>query len=143
MRIGLPSLLLLLLSSRQSCFIAAADGGLYPPGLLPLINKANLLLSSGQFSEASKIYSEAIGTVILVYITASSNFSLAPVQESRTISGRDTNKPYLTTSVKNVTYSPSYPSGNPETVKQWSDYAPRVVRIPLLNYPPCFTSEFV
>jgi DnaJ family protein C protein 3 len=61
-----PSLLLLLLSLRKSCFITAADGGLYPPGLLPLINKGNVLLSSGQFNEAAKIYSEAIGGVFLV-----------------------------------------------------------------------------
>jgi len=59
--LSLPSLLLLLLSYRKFCFIAAADGGLYPPGLLPLINKANVLLSSGQFNEAAKVYSEAIG----------------------------------------------------------------------------------
>ncbi|KAJ8516418.1 hypothetical protein ONZ45_g6293 [Pleurotus djamor] len=37
-----------------------ASGGLYPPGLLPLINRANALLSTGQFSEAVKVYTEAI-----------------------------------------------------------------------------------
>ena len=63
--LALHSLLLLLVLSRKSCFIAAADGGLYPPGLLPLINKANVLLSSGQFNEAAKIYSEAIGEFFL------------------------------------------------------------------------------
>lgn len=41
----------------------ADQGGLYPPGLLPLINRANALLSTGQFSEAAKIYTEAIGMV--------------------------------------------------------------------------------
>jgi DnaJ family protein C protein 3 len=65
--LALQSLLLLLLSYRNSCFVAAAaDGGLYPPGLLPLINKANVLLSSGQFNEAAKVYSEAIGGVFRV-----------------------------------------------------------------------------
>lgn len=37
------------------------SGGLYPPGLLPLINRANALLSTGQFNEATRVYSEAIG----------------------------------------------------------------------------------
>jgi DnaJ homolog subfamily C member 3 len=41
---------------------ASADSsGLYPPGLLPLIDHANTLLSSGQFNEATKAYTEAIG----------------------------------------------------------------------------------
>ena len=39
----------------------ASAGGLYPPGLAPLINRANVLLSSGQFNDAAKLYSEAIG----------------------------------------------------------------------------------
>ncbi|KAJ7733338.1 hypothetical protein B0H16DRAFT_1768659 [Mycena metata] len=39
----------------------AAAGGLYPPGLQPLITRANVLLSTGQFSEAARVYSEAIG----------------------------------------------------------------------------------
>jgi len=34
---------------------------LYPPGLQPLINRANTLLSSGQFLDAAKAYSDAIG----------------------------------------------------------------------------------
>ncbi|KAL1720677.1 hypothetical protein EV715DRAFT_249892 [Schizophyllum commune] len=38
----------------------ASAGGLYPPGLAPLINRANVLLSSGQFNDAAKLYSEAI-----------------------------------------------------------------------------------
>lgn len=40
-----------------------AGGALYPPGLLPLINTANALLSAGQFSDAVKAYSEAIGAL--------------------------------------------------------------------------------
>ncbi|KAF5309268.1 hypothetical protein D9619_012758 [Psilocybe cf. subviscida] len=55
---ALTSLLLLLANNRD--FFVQADSGLYPPGLLPLINKANILLSSGQFNEAARIYSEAI-----------------------------------------------------------------------------------
>ena len=55
----------LLVLSSILLFLAPAaytqQGGLYPPGLLPLINRANALLSTGQFNEAAKIYSEAIG----------------------------------------------------------------------------------
>lgn len=40
---------------------SSGNAGLYPPGLQPLITRANVLLSSGQFSEAAKVYSEAIG----------------------------------------------------------------------------------
>lgn len=39
----------------------SSGSALYPSGLLPLINRANALLSSGQFHDAAKIYSEAIG----------------------------------------------------------------------------------
>jgi DnaJ family protein C protein 3 len=56
---ALTSLLLLLLNSKE--VFVTADSGLYPPGLLPLINKGNILLSTGQFNEAAKVYSEAIG----------------------------------------------------------------------------------
>lgn len=40
---------------------AAGSGSLDPPGLQPLITRANALLSSGQFNEAAKTYTEAIG----------------------------------------------------------------------------------
>jgi hypothetical protein len=40
---------------------------LYPPGLLPLINRANVLLSSGQYNDAAKAYSEAIGSFTLLF----------------------------------------------------------------------------
>jgi DnaJ family protein C protein 3 len=33
--------------------VYADPGGLYPPGLLPLFNHANALLSTGQFNEAN------------------------------------------------------------------------------------------
>lgn len=36
-------------------------GELYPSGYLPLVNKANTLLSAGQFNDAAKAYSDAIG----------------------------------------------------------------------------------
>jgi DnaJ homolog subfamily C member 3 len=41
----------------------SAGSALYPPGLQPLINKANALLSAGTFHDAAKAYSEAIGTL--------------------------------------------------------------------------------
>jgi DnaJ family protein C protein 3 len=42
---------------------ASADSaGLYPPGLLPIINRANGLFSAGQYNDAARAYSEAIGT---------------------------------------------------------------------------------
>jgi hypothetical protein len=47
--------------------VCAESGGLYPPGLLPLINRANALLSKGQFNDAAKAYSEAIGACLLVH----------------------------------------------------------------------------
>ncbi|KAF9037051.1 hypothetical protein BJ165DRAFT_1503016 [Panaeolus papilionaceus] len=59
---------------------ASADSGLYPPGLLPLINKANILLSTGQFGEAAKVYSEAIdqspADYLLYYKRATAYFSM-------------------------------------------------------------------
>ncbi|KAJ2935581.1 hypothetical protein H1R20_g1514, partial [Candolleomyces eurysporus] len=55
---------LLLLRNDGSVLPVSADpsgaGGLYPPGLLPIINRANILLSTGQFGEAVRAYSEAI-----------------------------------------------------------------------------------
>lgn len=54
-----------------------ADSGsaLYPPGLRPLISRANALLSIGQFSDAAQAYSEAIGycTVLFLYSFFSDN----------------------------------------------------------------------
>ncbi|KAJ7599168.1 hypothetical protein C8J56DRAFT_1011058 [Mycena floridula] len=61
--------------------VSADSGGLYPPGLLPLINRANALLSTGQFSEAAKVYSEAIeqspSDYLLYYKRATAYFSLS------------------------------------------------------------------
>ncbi|KAJ7211578.1 hypothetical protein GGX14DRAFT_623107 [Mycena pura] len=55
---ALSSLLLLLIPATGTS--ADAGSGLYPPGLQPLITRANVLLSSGQFNEAVRVYSEAI-----------------------------------------------------------------------------------
>ncbi|EPQ59851.1 hypothetical protein GLOTRDRAFT_71540 [Gloeophyllum trabeum ATCC 11539] len=46
----------------------SSGSALYPPGLLPLINRANTLFSAGQFNEASRIYSEAIEQSPLDYL---------------------------------------------------------------------------
>ncbi|KAF8189669.1 hypothetical protein BJ912DRAFT_360841 [Pholiota molesta] len=75
---ALTSLLLLLLNSKE--VFVTADSGLYPPGLLPLINKGNILLSTGQFNEAAKVYSEAIdqspADYLLYYKRATAYYSL-------------------------------------------------------------------
>ncbi|KAJ3493706.1 hypothetical protein NLJ89_g10957 [Agrocybe chaxingu] len=75
MRLFAFASLLLLLGSHNEVFVAA-DSGLYPPGLLPLINKANVFLATGQFNEAAKIYSEAIGKSPLHTFRATAYFSL-------------------------------------------------------------------
>jgi len=54
----LLALSVLLALANGAC---AESSGLYPPGLRPIIDRANTLLSSGQFNEATKAYSEAIG----------------------------------------------------------------------------------
>ncbi|KIM77025.1 hypothetical protein PILCRDRAFT_630521 [Piloderma croceum F 1598] len=57
------------------------SGALYPPALPPLINRANTLLSLGQFNEAVKTYSEAIEQsptdYLLYYKRGTSYFSLS------------------------------------------------------------------
>ncbi|KAF8972098.1 hypothetical protein BDZ97DRAFT_1650271 [Flammula alnicola] len=79
MRLFALTSLLLLLANHKEAFVCA-DSGLYPPGLLPLINKANVLLSTGQFNEAARIYSEAIDQsptdYLLYYKRATAYFSL-------------------------------------------------------------------
>jgi DnaJ homolog subfamily C member 3 len=61
--------------------VYADPGGLYPPGLQPLINKANVLLSTGQFNEAVRIYSDAIeqspADYLLYYKRATALFSMS------------------------------------------------------------------
>ena len=44
--------------------VLADSAGLYPPGLLPIINRANGLLSAGQFNDAARAYSDAIGVFL-------------------------------------------------------------------------------
>src|SRR6202044_3313294 len=55
-----PFLALLPSTNAYSDSSSAGGGALYPPGLQPLISRANTLLSLGQFSDAAKAYSEAI-----------------------------------------------------------------------------------
>ncbi|KAJ4473177.1 hypothetical protein J3R30DRAFT_3515364 [Lentinula aciculospora] len=70
---------LVLLSA--SVFADSSAGGLYPPGLLPLINRANALLSTGQFNDAARVYTEAIeqspADYLLYYKRATAYFSLS------------------------------------------------------------------
>ncbi|KAJ7499926.1 hypothetical protein FB451DRAFT_1206987 [Mycena latifolia] len=72
------SLLFLLLPATGT--YADTGAGLYPPGLQPLITRANVLLSTGQFSEAAKVYSEAIeqspADYLLFYKRATAYLSL-------------------------------------------------------------------
>ena len=51
-----------------SASVIADQAALYPPGLQPIIHRANTLLSLGQFSDAAKAYSEAIGCVLSVIV---------------------------------------------------------------------------
>ncbi|KAF9530873.1 hypothetical protein CPB83DRAFT_868305 [Crepidotus variabilis] len=68
------------LNPNLSFATAADSGGVYPPGLGPLISKANVLLSAGQFGEAAKVYTEAIDQMpsdyVLYYKRATAYFSL-------------------------------------------------------------------
>jgi hypothetical protein len=67
MHLKLPtSLLILILSSSFTTLpslVLANDAasGLYPSNLQPLITRANVLLSAGQFGDAAKAYSEVLG----------------------------------------------------------------------------------
>ncbi|KAI0337169.1 TPR-like protein [Trametopsis cervina] len=55
-------------------------GELYPPGYLPLVNKANAYLSVGQFNDAAKAYTEALDMApndyLLYYKRATAYFSM-------------------------------------------------------------------
>jgi DnaJ homolog subfamily C member 3 len=53
--------LLLSLAAVLHGVSADAGAGLYPPGFMPLVNKADSLLAAGQYTEAARAYSEAIG----------------------------------------------------------------------------------
>lgn len=67
MRLGrtIPSVVFSLLATFVDAEPAAGNGSLDPPGLQPLIARANVLLSSGQFGEAARTYTEAIGSFFL------------------------------------------------------------------------------
>ncbi|KIY44154.1 DnaJ-domain-containing protein [Fistulina hepatica ATCC 64428] len=58
----------------------ASAGGLYPPGLLPLVNRANALLTAGLFNDAVKAYTEAIeqspADYLLYWKRATAHYSL-------------------------------------------------------------------
>ncbi|KZT13306.1 uncharacterized protein LAESUDRAFT_719669 [Laetiporus sulphureus 93-53] len=58
-----------------------SGSSLYPPGLLPLINQANALLSARQFHDAAKVYSDAIEQspidYLLYYKRAMAYYSLS------------------------------------------------------------------
>ncbi|KAJ6506356.1 hypothetical protein C8R47DRAFT_1241698 [Mycena vitilis] len=72
------TLLFLLLPATGT--LADSGTGLYPPGLQPLIARANVLLSTGQFNDAAKAYSEAIeqspADYLLFYKRATAYMSL-------------------------------------------------------------------
>ncbi|KAF5371496.1 hypothetical protein D9615_009636 [Tricholomella constricta] len=76
-----PFLFFIASSAVNGVYAEPSAGGLYPPGLLPLINRANVLLSAGQFNEAARIYSEAIeqspADYVLYYKRATAYFSLS------------------------------------------------------------------
>ncbi|KAI0820671.1 hypothetical protein BC628DRAFT_1395778 [Trametes gibbosa] len=58
----LPLLLVSLVytANAEQTTLPGSGGALYPPGLAPLISRADTLLTAGQFNDAAKTYSEAI-----------------------------------------------------------------------------------
>ncbi|KAI0915510.1 hypothetical protein AcV5_003709 [Taiwanofungus camphoratus] len=74
-------LVILLYGANADPNAGASGSSLYPPGLLPLINRANALLSAGQFNDAAKAYSEAIdqspADYLLYYKRATAYYSLS------------------------------------------------------------------
>ncbi|KAH9928916.1 uncharacterized protein B0H18DRAFT_1117733 [Fomitopsis serialis] len=74
----LPCLLVIVLSGVNA---DPSAGALYPPGLQPLITRANALLSVGQFNDAAKAYSDAIeqspADYLLYYKRATAYYSLS------------------------------------------------------------------
>jgi DnaJ homolog subfamily C member 3 len=66
MRLGVKVLLPVLSLLLYGVNAEPSQGSeLYPPGYLPLVNKANVYLSAGQFNDAAKAYSEAIGMLYM------------------------------------------------------------------------------
>ncbi|KAF8582449.1 TPR-like protein [Ramaria rubella] len=70
MRLGrtIPSVVLSLLVTFVDAEPAAEKGSLDPPALQPLINRANTLLSAGQFNEAARTYTEALEQSPMSYL---------------------------------------------------------------------------
>ncbi|KAH9949150.1 hypothetical protein B0H21DRAFT_729750 [Amylocystis lapponica] len=60
---------------------SGSGNALYPPGLTPLITRANTLLSAGQYNDAAKTYSDAIelspADYLLYYKRATAYYSLS------------------------------------------------------------------
>lgn len=57
----LPTCLSLLIAAAFAVGQSSSGSALYPPGLQPLIDKANVYLSTGKFNDAIRTYTEAIG----------------------------------------------------------------------------------
>lgn len=80
MRLRLLTFLAPILSSiicGTNADASAGAGDLYPPGYLPLVNRANALLTAGQFSDAAKSYSEALGALRIIYTIQNLTIQLA------------------------------------------------------------------
>ncbi|KAI0333394.1 hypothetical protein GY45DRAFT_1319698 [Cubamyces sp. BRFM 1775] len=67
-------------ANAEQATLSGSGGALYPPGLVPLINRADHLLTAGQFNDAAKAYSEAIeqapADYLLYYKRATAHYSL-------------------------------------------------------------------
>lgn len=78
---------------------ATGGSALYPPGLLPLITRANALLSTGQFNDAIRAYSEALGKLFSEVVHPGVLYLRCPL----TMSQRSQNShPLTTSSITNV-----------------------------------------
>ncbi|KAI8984828.1 hypothetical protein BD414DRAFT_441668 [Trametes punicea] len=67
-------------ASAEQHTLSGSANALYPPGLVPLITRADHLLTAGQFNDAAKAYSEAIeqspADYLLYYKRATAYYSL-------------------------------------------------------------------
>ncbi|KAI0640609.1 hypothetical protein C8Q79DRAFT_995540 [Trametes meyenii] len=67
-------------ASADQQTLSGSGGALYPPGLVPLISRADTLLTAGQFNDAARAYSEAIeqspADYLLYYKRATAYYSL-------------------------------------------------------------------
>ncbi|GJJ08015.1 hypothetical protein Clacol_002222 [Clathrus columnatus] len=77
---SLPYTIFSLLTLFARADPSASNGSVDPPGLQPLIAKANALLSSGQFTDAARAYTEAIdlspASYLLYFKRATAQLSL-------------------------------------------------------------------